>query len=72
MDRDCIDILSRQPNKSRYVCDAIRAKHMKMKEAFASDFDTRALVIALKDRDIPDHIRRELINFLFESLQPKS
>jgi len=68
MDRDCIDILSRQPNKSQYVCDAIRQKHNKMKEAYASDFDTRTLMIALKDRDIPDHIKRELINYLFESL----
>jgi hypothetical protein len=68
MDRDCIDILSRQPNKSKYVCDAIRQKHTKMTEAYASDFDTRALMIALKERDIPDHIKRELINYLFESL----
>ena len=72
MDQDCIRILKNQPNKSQYVCDAIRQKYNKMKEAYASDFDTRTLMIALKDRDIPEHIKRELINYLFESIQSNS
>ena len=72
MDQDCIQILNRQPNKSKYVCDAIRAKHTKMREAYASDFPTNALMIALKERDIPEHIKREIINYLFESLQSNS
>ena len=67
MDHDVIKILSRQPNKSQYVNTAVRNKSHRIEEIFASDFDTRALCIALKNKeDIPDHIKRELIQFLID------
>ncbi len=67
MDRNAIEILSRQPNKSAYVNNAVREKHSRIKEVYAVDFDTRSLCIALKNKaDIPAHIKRELINFLID------
>ena len=69
MDHDVIKILSRQPNKSQFVNSAVRNKAHNIEEIFASDFDTRTLCIALKDKsDIPENIRRELIHFLYETL----
>lgn len=69
MDQDVIKILSRQPNKSQFVNTAVRNKAHNIEEIFASDFDTRTLCIALKDKaDIPENIRRELIHFLYETL----
>lgn len=67
MDQDVIKILSRQPNKSQYVNTAVRNKSHRIEEIFAFDFDTRSLCIALKEKkDIPEHIRRELIQFLID------
>jgi len=69
MDQDVIQILSRQPNKSHYVNTAVRNKAHNIEEVFASDFDTRTLCIALKEKeDIPENIRREIIHFLFETM----
>ena len=67
MDRNAIEILAKQPNKSQYVNQAVRDKHSKLKDVYASDFDTRSLCVALKNKtDLPDHIRRELIIFLID------
>lgn len=69
MDHDVINILKRQPNKSEYVNKAVRQKSHRIQEVYAADFDTRSLCIALKEKkDIPEHIKRELINFLFETM----
>jgi len=69
MDHDVIRILSRQPNKSQFVNTAVRNKAHNIEEIFASDFDTRTLCIALKEKkDIPENIRREIIHFLFETM----
>ena len=69
MDHDCIKILARESNKSRYVCRAIRRLSHDLDEVYASDFDMKTLMIALKEKEgLPPHIKRELINYLFESL----
>jgi len=69
MDQDVIRILSRERNKSEYVNKAVRQKAHNIQEVYAADFDTRALCIALKEKpDVPDHIKRELINLLFETM----
>lgn len=49
MDRDCIEILSRQPNKSQFVCRAVR-KLSAGDGTTLADFDTKQLIGALQSR----------------------
>ena len=58
-------ILDTKPNKSEYICRAVRKLHTQDEEVFAGDFDTRALIIALKHRkELWPHLRRELEEYL--------
>ena len=58
-------ILDTKPNKSEYICRAVRKLHTQDEEVYARDFDTRALIIALKHREeLWPHLRRELEEYL--------
>lgn len=61
LDQDIINILARQPNKSQYVCRAVR-KLSKGEENFdLRDVPTRTIYAALLSRgDVPHHIRMQL------------
>lgn len=57
LDQDVIQILSRQPNKSRYVCNAIRRLYNNVDTVSPADFPTRQLLAALHARkDISAHL----------------
>ncbi len=51
MDQDCIAILARQPNKSQYVCRAVRRLSHNIDEVSPADFPTRQLMAALYARN---------------------
>jgi hypothetical protein len=50
MDQDCIRILNIQPNKSQYVCRAVRQRFSNIDEVTPADFSTRQLLAALHSR----------------------
>lgn len=55
--------------RSRVIERALRA-YLDDRQAFdITDVETRTLAITLKNRDIPEHIKRELINWLMEDLR---
>ena len=51
MDHDVIKILSRQTNKSQYVCRAVRRLSHNIDEVSPADFPTRQLLAALSSRN---------------------
>ena len=58
-------ILETKVNKSEYVCRAVRKLHTQEEEIYAFEFDTRKLVIALKNREeLWPHLRQELEEYL--------
>lgn len=57
LDQDVINILSRQANKSQYVCRAVRRLSHLIDEVSPADFPTRQLLAALHARsDISAHL----------------
>lgn len=50
LDQDVITILSRQANKSQYVCRAVRRLSHNIDEVSPADFSTRQLLAALHSR----------------------
>jgi hypothetical protein len=50
LDHDVIQILSRQPNKSQYVCRAVRRLSHNIDEISPGDFTTQQLIGALQSR----------------------
>jgi len=58
-------ILDTKPNKSEYICRAVKKLHTQEEEIYAYEFDTSKLVIALKNREeLWPHLRRELEEYL--------
>ena len=71
MDHDCIAILARQPNKSQYVCRAVRRLSHLIDEVSPADFPTRQLLAALHARnDISGQMKAVILAEL--SLESKS
>lgn len=69
LDIDVIQIVKQKANQSQFVCKAVRKLHKQESEIVLSDIETRRIAMSLKNRDeVPDHIKRELINWLFESM----
>jgi hypothetical protein len=57
LDQDVINILSRQANKSQYVCRAVRRLSHNIDEISPADFPTRQLLAALHARtEISPHL----------------
>lgn len=50
MDKDVIQILARQANKSQFVCRAVRRLSHNIDEISPADFPTRQLLAALSSR----------------------
>ena len=68
MDYDVIQILARQPNKSQFVCRAIRKMDKALDEMDLDIVDTRYLLINLRHReDIPHWLREIITNHLKDS-----
>jgi len=72
MDHDCIAILARQPNKSQYVCRAVRRLSNNIDEVSPADFPTKQLLAALHSRDDVSHYMKAQIVAEMTSLQTDS
>ena len=57
MDHDCVRILSTKPNKSQYVCRAVRLLEKNIEHLDVALIDTRILLINLKHRNISNALR---------------
>jgi hypothetical protein len=57
MDHDCVRILSTKPNKSQYVCRAVRRLEKNIENQDVDLIDTRILLINLKHRDISEALK---------------
>lgn len=57
MDHDCVRILSTKPNKSQYVCRAVRRLEKNIEHLDVALIDTRILLINLKHRNISNALR---------------
>ena len=63
--RSTIKLVRTKQNQSEFVDRAIVKLHNKEQEMYAYEFDTRKLVIALKNREeLWPHLRRELEEYL--------
>lgn len=62
MDKDVIDILSRQPNKSSHVNKCVRAYHKNKAKLEPSDLDLKELLVHVVNKmDYKDVIRPILV-----------
>jgi hypothetical protein len=57
MDQDCVRILSTKPNKSQYVCRAVRRLEKNIEHLDADLIDTRILLINLKHREVSEALK---------------
>lgn len=72
MDHDVINILSRQANKSQYVCRAVRRLSHNIDEVSPADFPTKQLLAALHSRDDTSHYLKAQIVAELTSLKTDS
>jgi len=69
MDHDVIQILSRQTNKSQYVCRSVRRLSHNIDEVSPADFPTRQLLAALSSRiDVSPQMKAIIIAELTTSV----
>ena len=58
-------ILDTKPNKSKYICRAVRKLHLQEDDFDVHDIDARTLAIALKYKEeLWPHLKRELEEWL--------
>lgn len=68
LDQDVINILSREPNKSQFVCRAVRRLSHAVDDFDINLVGTRYILINLKHReDIPHWLREIISNHLKDS-----
>lgn len=67
LDQDVINILARQPNKSQYVCRAVRRLSHGIDEISPADFPTRQLLAALSSRtDVSSQLKAVILAELID------
>ena len=67
LDHDVIQILSRQANKSQYVCRAVRRLSHNIDEISPADFPTRQLLAALSARnDVSSQLKAVILAELID------
>ena len=57
MDQDCIRILANSPNKSQFVCRAVRRFHQNSESLDLDVINTRILLINLKHREVSEALK---------------
>lgn len=57
-------ILDTKPNKSEYICRAVRKMHLQQEEMDLTDIPTRQLIAACVNRDIPSILKSAMIAHL--------